>query len=267
MSDTKNKVVVFDLDETLGQFDELGIFCDAMEKYNKRKLNFEEFYKIMDTYPEFIRPNIIKILLYIKNKKLKGECNKVMIYTNNQGPREWAENIKQYFEKKIKYNLFDQVIAAYKVNGRITEERRTSHDKSVNDLFNCANLSENTKVCFLDDVYHPLMENNDVYYINVKPYTNSIQFKEMASRYYDNNSDSITDKEKFTKFIINQMNKYNYKVSKKTIDNNSDDITMSKNIIYHLHNFFKTYKKSKTQKIRSKKKKSRGGTRKSHSTI
>jgi len=107
MCDKKNKIVVFDLDETLGQFEELGIFCDAIENYNKRKLNFDEFYTIMDTFPEFIRPNIIKILLYLKNKKQKGDCNKVMIYTNNQGPKEWAQNIKKYFEKKLRYNLFE----------------------------------------------------------------------------------------------------------------------------------------------------------------
>jgi len=258
------KIVVFDLDETLGQFVELGMFCDAIESYNKRKLNFNEFYKIMDIFPEFIRPNILKILLYLKNKKQKGNCNQVMIYTNNQGPKEWAQNIKKYFEKKIKYNLFDQVIAAYKVNGIITEPGRTSHDKSVDDLFNCAKLPENTKVCFLDDVYHPLMENKDVYYINVKPYGNSISFKEMGNRYYEHNLTNTPnqDKDKFLKFIVNQMNKYNYRVKKKSINENKDDLDMSKDILYHLHNFFKLYKKSKTRKKKGKKDEGKGQKKK-----
>merc|ERR1712118_277568 len=110
-----------------------------------------------EIFPEFIRPNILKILSYLKSKKRKGECNKIIIYTNNQGPKSWAENIKKYFEKKLDYKLFDQVIAAYKVNGKVIEKKRTSHNKSISDLLRCSNLPQTTKICFLDDIYHPLM--------------------------------------------------------------------------------------------------------------
>ena len=30
----------------------------------------------------------------------------MMIYTNNQGPKQWAINLIYYFETKIKYKLF-----------------------------------------------------------------------------------------------------------------------------------------------------------------
>ena len=36
MSKHKTKVVVFDLDETLGHFVEIGVFSDLIEKYNKK---------------------------------------------------------------------------------------------------------------------------------------------------------------------------------------------------------------------------------------
>ena len=98
MRNNKKQVIVFDLDETLGCFVELGAFCDTIEKYNKKKLDFEEFYRIMDLYPEFLRPNILKILTYLKEKKQKGDIYKVFIYTNNQGPKEWAERIRLYLE-------------------------------------------------------------------------------------------------------------------------------------------------------------------------
>ena len=91
------KVVVFDLDETLGYFVQLGIFCDIIEDYNKKKLTSNEFNEIMNIFPEFLRPNILKILSYIKLKKQRGDCNKVIIYTNNQGPKEWTQLIKQFF--------------------------------------------------------------------------------------------------------------------------------------------------------------------------
>ena len=35
-----------------------------------------------------------------------------MIYTNNQGPKIWANMIKNYFDAKINYRLFDNIIGA-----------------------------------------------------------------------------------------------------------------------------------------------------------
>ena len=104
-----SKIVVFDLDETLGYFMELGMFWDALKGYIKyakhNKINIDQklFNNILDLYPEFLRPNIIEILNYLKKKKQSNHCNKLMIYTNNQGPVEWATYIMNYFNKKINY--------------------------------------------------------------------------------------------------------------------------------------------------------------------
>ena len=67
------KVVVFDLDETLGYFIEFGIFWDSLKEYvNKNNIdcniNQDLFNKILDLFPEFLRPNIINILQYLKKK-------------------------------------------------------------------------------------------------------------------------------------------------------------------------------------------------------
>ena len=254
MRNKNKKVIVFDLDETLGHFVELGIFCDVLEEYNNKKLTSKEFYEIMDIFQEFLRPNILKILSYLKTKKQKGQCDKVLIYTNNQGPKEWTQKIKGFFEKKIKYNLFDQVIAAYKVNGTIIESNRTTHDKTARDLFNCANLHETTQICFLDDLYHPLMEHDNIYYINVKPYTNYIPFNEMAEKYYKYNRNKVFDKSNFIKFIGTQMNKYNFKGQVKSSADYNEDKDISKDILNHIHKFFKLNKIPKTRKNIKKKK-------------
>ena len=85
------KIVVFDLDETLGYFTEFGIFWDSLVQYlksiNKQALNQHDFDDVLDLYPEFLRPNIINILNYLKEKKDSNCCHKMMIYTNNNGPR------------------------------------------------------------------------------------------------------------------------------------------------------------------------------------
>ena len=94
------KIVVFDLDETLGYFVEYGIFWDCLNKYllnENYELTQNNFNEILDLFPEFLRPNIINMLNYLKNKKQSKCCNKMMIYTNNQGPKKWAQQIISYF--------------------------------------------------------------------------------------------------------------------------------------------------------------------------
>ena len=72
-----SKIVVFDLDETLGYFMELGMFWDALKGYIKHKhlnkiIDQKLFNRILDLYPEFLRPNIIGILSYLIKKKVKN---------------------------------------------------------------------------------------------------------------------------------------------------------------------------------------------------
>ena len=74
------KIVVFDLDETLGYFTEFGIFWDSLVYYvkskNKKILTQNDFNDVLDLYPEFLRPNIINILTYLKEKKHHNCCHK-----------------------------------------------------------------------------------------------------------------------------------------------------------------------------------------------
>ena len=117
------KIVVFDLDETLGYFTQFGIFWDSLVNYTKNTntLHQEDFDDTFDLFPEYLRPNILKILTYLKKQKQSKICHKIMIYTNNNGTREWAQHISKYFENKIGYKLIDQIIAAFKVNGKVIE--------------------------------------------------------------------------------------------------------------------------------------------------
>jgi len=71
-----------------------------------------------------------------------------MIYTNNQGPKSWAEGIKNYFDDKINYKLFDQIIAAFKIGENRVELCRTSNEKSVSDFLKCTKLPSNVRNMF-----------------------------------------------------------------------------------------------------------------------
>tara|TARA_B100000073_G_scaffold253677_1_gene213717 strand:+ start:8 stop:721 length:714 start_codon:yes stop_codon:yes gene_type:complete len=230
------KVVVFDLDETLGHFVQLGIFLDVIEQTLFVSLTDKEFFELLDLYPEFLRPNIMNILKLICGKKKQNICGKLLIYTNNQGPKEWAIKIKKYFEHKLKNKCFDQIIAAYKVNGKQVELCRTSHDKSYGDFLACSKLPPNTKICFLDDQYHPKMAHDNVVYINLKPYSYTLPFEEMILRFMKKYN--VTDLRFFEALTIN-CSRYNFNVYEKSEIEQNVDNAVGKHIHKHLKQFLK----------------------------
>ena len=246
------KIVVFDLDETLGCFNEIGIFWDALEQYNGHNLFKEQLFDVLDLFEDFLRPNILKILEFVKEQKSKNVCDHVMIYTNNQGPKSWVKMLSDYFNMKINYELFDKIIAAFKIKDKVIEMCRTSHAKSVEDLIRCTKIPSNTEICFIDDQFHPLMEEDNVYYINVKPYFFSLPYEIMAERYYDAfMKKTQVDKNDFIHSIVTNMNRYIYVVRHKSELEQNTDKVVSKQLLIHLENFFKKGRSKNTRKQKS----------------
>lgn len=254
------KIVVLDLDETLGYFTQFGIFCDCLNNYlainNSPKINQMQFSNILDLYPEFLRPYIINILNYLKGKKLNKYCHKMMIYTNNTGPKEWARTLITYFEEKINYKIIDQIISAFKVNGKRVEICRTTHDKTHKDFIKCTKIPVNAEICFLDDSYYPEMANDNIYYINLKPYFHDIEFKDMLERFKKNNNtfEIINHIEgiDFDAFMMNEFKKYNYDCVIKDEKEYEIDAILGKQIMIHLQEFFNMSNKRKTKTIKTK---------------
>ena len=213
------KYIVFDVDETLGYFSQLGSFIDAISFYNKDFSGsvFERFNEILDLFPEFVRPKMIETLKYIYRKKVSGICSGVFIYTNNQGPRSWVQHIAKYFDYKVGnvYNnverndnisLFDKIIAAYMINGKIVEPGRTSQNKTYDDLLRITGISHQAEVCFVDDLNHPGMRHENVLYLNVKPYVKTLSVNEMIRRYLKSPlASTIVDTREFTAAISERM--------------------------------------------------------------
>lgn len=240
-----SKIVVFDVDETLGYFVEFGIFWNSIIAYKiHQKIDYEltqnDFNKILDLYPEFIRPNIISILNYLKHKKMSKECSGVMIYTNNQGPKQWVMYIKEYFEHKIKYNLFNHIIAAFKVNGKHVELCRTSHDKTYGDFIKCSKIPHDVQICYLDDMYYPEMNAENVYYIKVKPYTHDLSFDDMIHKFVNSEYGEtfISNKKDFIEFMKTHISKYKFMYVSKPPKEYDVDKIITKKIMVHLQSFF-----------------------------
>lgn len=253
------KIVVFDLDETLGYFVEFGIFWECLNNYFKKNnnliLNQCDFNTILDLYPEFLRPNIINVLNYLKNKKDLNCCDKIMIYTNNQGPTEWTTKIISYFENIINYKLFDQIISAFKINGKKIELCRTTNDKTHNDLIKCTKIPNNSEICFLDDTFYPQMSNKNVYYINVKPYEYDLNIDTLLDRFLNSGYKEMIediDNNEFENSIIDDFYKYNFNIIEKKFDEYEIDKILGKKILFHLNIFFNKSKKSNNSKTKKK---------------
>jgi hypothetical protein len=216
-SNKKHKVVVFDVDETLGNFAQFSIFGHVLDDYFKNPdITYQHFNDLVDLYPEIIRPNMVRILDYIRKKKTAGVCRKVIIYTNNMGPDKWVTHIRRYFEYKLKQitvsrestkgllivpPLFDRLIGGYKPEQQSSTDgfpQRTTNEKTMSDLIYCSRLPSDIEVCFLDDLYHSNMTDERVYYIKLQPYYSYISFETFVNRFMN----SVLFRDVFDKIAV-----------------------------------------------------------------
>lgn len=180
------RMALFDIDETLGRFAGFGGFMRVLqEAYNSNTFSiYDHFNEILDMYPELLRPKILDIMRFLARMKRIGKCANVMIYTNNTGPISWSNHIKGYFNAKAGYPVFDKVIGAFKrPNGEVVEVRRTSHNKTYADFVSCSEMVGKFEVFFIDDREHPGMHAENVYVINVKPYTRELSMHVFIERF------------------------------------------------------------------------------------
>ena len=249
------KVLVFDLDETLGSFTELNILFTTLQVVMQDN-NILSISNLLDLYPEFFRNNIFQILQYAYKKKKTGECNKVYIYTNNQSRSQTVSNIVEYITKEVvkeDEKLFDQIIYAFKINGRIVQVGRTSHKKTHDDLLRCTLLPKKTAICYLDDVFFDEMKKEQIYYLQPKPYFHGLSSYTILQRLFNSKYASLLNTYKsliqdhyFARSIKNNS------FLKKCVRTNTmiqENEMITKKMLYHVRNFFFILrKKSKTVK-------------------
>ena len=253
----KNVVYVFDLDKTIGYFTQIAIFMESIEKFIKRKLQLKEFFKLLDLFPKIFRPDAFIIFNYLKELKQKHKYVKVLIYTNNMGPKNWVHHIRKYIEHKIKYKLFDRTIAAWKVGKVIYEKCRSGHGKSVQDIIKCSTVKKGDKICFLDDQRHPQMIHKNVDYLYLYPYKYDYDFQKMAHKLLHSNLANLINKEKKIEFKLNVVqfaktdpSGYRYIESVGSNPTNYD----KQEIVKYLKLFFKNHKRYTLTKKKRKNK-------------
>ena len=266
-TETKNaKTFVFDLDETIGHFSEIYILFQFIE-HNQSTL-FENdkqcLYFLLDIFPEVFRYGIEIIFQYLHKKKEKNKTM-VYIYTNNSCiPITWTTYISEYIEQKWKVDdLFNNIVRAFKINGKVVEHKRTTGEKIYEEFLHCVQLPKKTELCFLDNSEHSLMKHIYVYYLQPKPYYIGLSRNEITQRFINamkekcenNIQEELENYYKNNKLVIND--------NKKTYQDSILDMKISKKLLQCVQKFYKykivkiyTRKKRSPIKNKTKKKKS-----------
>ena len=162
----KHKIVVFDLDQTLGFFDQIV--------YIINQTRTENYAPLFDLFPEIFRPQLFELLnslaLLKRNKRIQG----IVLYTNNRN-EDFVHQVIQYIHTKLGYPLFEPVLTYHSVE-------RTTREKTYQDLFACIKDGSTHLFCFIDDKYHERMVHADIYYIHSEAYHYVLDEKEVNKR-------------------------------------------------------------------------------------
>jgi hypothetical protein len=252
------KVIIFDLDETIGSFSDFYILWQTMNKHIQP--NTMNFNSLLDIYPEFLRHGILQILDFLYYKKQTGECSKVFIYTNNQCSVEWVNQIIDYIESKISKGssnkLFDQIIHAFKIGDKQIELKRTTHAKTHSDFIKCTLLPKITEFCFIDNSFFPKMCGERVFYIQPRSYIHYLRIDEIIDRFM---SSTLFKNMEYTGSCFETI-LYEAFLQKHPLINMillekrlQTDILISQKMMYYIREFFYLYsRKMKTRKLKQK---------------
>jgi hypothetical protein len=252
-TNSQPKVVVFDLDETLGYFCQIGTFLDCISNCSRirstasRMYDTRNFFTILKLFPEIIRPKIFAVLKLLKERKESGILHEVLVYTNNNGGRRWVDSLVAYYNYKMKSTVIDNVIHAFKINGQLVEPRRTTHDKTMGDFLNCTQLPSNVEVCFIDDLHHPQMFHDNVLYIRIKPYVHVIPWNIIVDRFFSStqvtrNILSLSPSD--ISWSIREMNKLLEKCDITEEVKDKDDLEIDKIITKRVYNVLSDFLES-----------------------
>jgi len=241
------KIIVLDLDETLGSFGDLHILWTGIQKlYRFDDESIQSvFNSIMELYPEFLRHGVLSILDFLNTKKTSGHFDKLFIYTNNICPPPWITLIVRYINERLqtKRELFDKIISAFKINNKIVELSRTRKEKSVSDLIRCVLLPKSTEICFIDDTYHKDMIAEKVYYIQPYPYYHGLSADQIIQRFIKSSfgsqfvKDSDTE-DTFFEFIQDWFFFHKRGTNFPSKPDNEMDMFVAKKMMYHIKDFF-----------------------------
>lgn len=245
-----NKVMVFDLDETIGSFGEFVILLHYLERILGQQQPL--FNELLDLYPRFLRYGILNVFHFLNQKKKQNECYKIYIYTNNKYSPEFPQQIQSYIDYKLDTTGFiDKIICAFKIGDRIIEPSRTTMDKTHSDFIQCTMLPKQTEICFVDNTLYGDMKHNKIFYIQPRNYYHKMEWRQIVNIFVESPV--------YSKYLdvskLGEMREQLYSlrpgVPMYISANNSDDIAVYQKLKYYVNEFFLlTTRREKTKKMK-----------------
>jgi hypothetical protein len=110
------------------------------------------------------------------------------------------------------------------------------------------------------------MANENIYYINIKPYYYDLRFDIMLNRFKNSNCGKriVKDDANFDTIMNNEFNNYKYRCLDKNSKEYELDHILGKQIMTHLQEFFNKPLKNKTRKNNTSKNKNKNKTRRNY---
>jgi len=154
------KNIIFDLDHTLGFFEQIIHIMHHGEFTCHQVLSF---------FPECFRPLLIDFLKSLVLYKKSGKVKSILLYSNNKN-ESFVKTVIDYIHEVIEYPLFDKIIT-------MDHPLRKNKQKDYDDLLYIGQglLHENSVICFVDDKMHPLMNKSNICYIKCEGYVHLIK--------------------------------------------------------------------------------------------
>lgn len=161
------KNIIFDLDHTMGFFEQL-IHMMNHSTYSCHELLY--------MFPEFFRPLLLDFLKTLVIYKKSGNIHHVFLYSNNNNIL-FVKMVIDYIHNFLDYTLFDQIIT-------LDHPLRKSKKKDYHDLLHISEgrMKESSKLCFIDDKIHPLMNMENVCYIKCERYIHVVKHSSVIDR-------------------------------------------------------------------------------------
>jgi len=157
------KVIVFDMDETIGAFSALSRDMNELTYV----LSYELFRNMMRPEGVYLRPNILNVLSMVDFvRRMFPNDTLIVLYTNNPNA-EWIQFVVGYLHQRLGVTrFFDHIVHGSH------PKRQPSLEKSIDDLAACTGVKGMKKMTFffVDDQYHEKMNVPQVMYFLISPY-------------------------------------------------------------------------------------------------
>lgn len=237
------RVIVFDLDETLGSFQDFYILWTALQDFQKTHHPFP-FNDVLDLYPEFIRTSIYPILNYVYQRKKEHKCKGIYLYTKNKNSVVWVQLICRYFQHKINSlnDFFDKIVYAFKVDNHELEINDYDCKKGRSDFIQCVMLPSTTEICFIDNTYFSEMKHAFVYYIQPSSYYHTLSSSDIIQRFI--HSDMLKNWNQRQKKELHDFLQFHFLHNPSvlpavnSVDKQIWDEKVAQKIMFHVREFF-----------------------------